>query len=80
MVRVKEAVQKAQHYLPEIFEGAAGKDLLLEGVELTDDAKFWTVTFSYGPVLDRDFKTVKLRADDGEFVGARNGLASTGLL
>ena len=80
MVRVKEAVQKAQGYLPEVFEGAEGRDLVLEGVELTEDAKFWTVTFSYGPVFERDFKTVKLRADDGEFVGARNGLASTGLL
>ena len=80
MVPVKEAVKKAESYLPEIFEGAAGQDLLLEGVELTDDSKFWTVTFSYGSALDRDYKTVRLRADDGGFVGARNGFAGTGLL
>jgi hypothetical protein len=81
MVQVKEAVQQAQKYLPEIFESAAGNELLLEGVELTDDSKLWTVTFSYfsrkpGQVFDslREYKTIKLRAEDGQFVGARNGV------
>jgi hypothetical protein len=78
MVQVKEAVQRAKQYLPEIFESAAGRELNLEGVELTNDSKFWTVTFSYTPPRERfagrDYKTVKLRADDGEFFGARDGL------
>ncbi len=80
MVQVKEAVQRAQAYLPQVFHSAEGQDLRLEGVELTEDAKFWTVTLSYlnpsGPdgLLDpfrRDYKTVKLSADDGQFYGAR---------
>ena len=87
MVQVKEAVQKAKTYLPEVFDSAEGKDLRLEGVELSDDTKFWTVTFSYPDYgnalslpLGREYKTVKLRARDGEFFGARNGLSSSGLL
>ena len=49
MVQVREAVQKAQTYLPDVFPTAEGKEVRLEGVELSDDAKFWTVTFSYEP-------------------------------
>ncbi len=79
MLRVREAVQRAQEYLPDVFESANGKEMRLEGVELTDDAKFWSVTFSYQVDktglgnLGRDYKTVRLRAEDGEFFGARNG-------
>ena len=83
MVQVKEAVQKAKSYLPEVFDSAEGKDVRLEGVELTDDEKFWTITFSYDPTrpnqlarMIREYKTVKLRARDGEFFGAHNGLTS----
>jgi hypothetical protein len=89
MVPVREAAQKAKTYLPEVFESAEGKDMRLEGVELTDDSKFWTVTFSYINAAKnvailgggyREYKTVKLRARDGMFFGARNGLSSSGLL
>ncbi len=78
MLRVKEAVQRAEKYLPDVFESASGKEMRLEGVELTDDSKFWSVTFSYeedtnGNKFGRDYKTVRLRAEDGEFFGARNG-------
>ena len=80
MVRVKEAVKKAQELISEIFGEETGRDLLLESVELTDASKFWTVIFSSGPPFQREYKTIKLGAQDGEFVGARNGIASTGLL
>jgi hypothetical protein len=51
----------------------------LEGVELTDGSKFSSVTFSCEEDKDgassfgRDYKTVRLRAEDGEFFGARHG-------
>jgi hypothetical protein len=97
VVQVREAVQKAQTYLPDIFPTAEGKQMRLEGVVLSDDAKFWTVTFSYeltqGEQMirslndlspreysHREYKTVKLRAEDGEFVGASNGLSSSSLM
>jgi hypothetical protein len=79
-MQVKDAVQKASKYLPEIFDSATGKDLLLEGVEKSDDGRFWKVTFSYYPKEDqspllqlRVYKTVKLRDNNGEFMGAQNG-------
>jgi hypothetical protein len=87
VVQLREAVQKAQAYLPDIFPTAEGKEMRLEGVELSDDSKFWTVTFSYDPTQPgnllrsfREYKTVKLRAEDGEFFGARNGLSSSSLM
>lgn len=80
MVQVKEAVQKAKSYLPQIFESAEGKDLQLEGVELADNERLWKITFSYDPDPGRllrslrEYKTITLRAFDGEFLGARNGI------
>ena len=64
MVQVKEAVRKAKSYLPEVFESAEGQDVRLEGVELTDDSRFCTVTFSYSEPsgllgsIGRGYKTV----------------------
>jgi hypothetical protein len=84
MLKVREAIERAQTYLPEVFRDAVGQQLRLEGVELTEDTKFWTITFSYqepsNAPYGRDYKTVKLRSKDGEFIGARNGLSSSGLL
>lgn len=80
-MHVKEAVEKAGGYLPEIFASAEGKELRLEGVEKTEDGHFWRVTFSYdssstsgGISIGREYKTVKLRDDGGEFIGAQNGV------
>ncbi len=79
-MQVKEAVEKAAVYLPEIFESAQDKELRLEGVEKTEDGRFWKVTFSYDPSRNllgsilREYKTVKLRDDSGEFIGAQNGV------
>jgi hypothetical protein len=86
MVHVKEAVRKAQAYLPDIFQSAEGQDLRLEGVELSDDSRFWTIIFSYSEPggllgrIGREYKSVKLSAEDGEFRGARNGFANSDLL
>lgn len=79
MVQVGEAVQKSKVYLGEVFPDAKGRELQLEGVELSDDGKFWYVTFSY-PVVFTDYKTIKISAEDGKFFGARNGVSSKGLM
>jgi hypothetical protein len=85
MVKVKEAVQRAQTYLPELFQTNSAEDLRLEAVELSDDSRFWSVTFSYRQPdgmlgrIDRDYKTIKLRSEDGEFIGARNEPAAWSL-
>lgn len=87
-MQVKEAVQKASQYLPDVFETAANKELRLEGVEKTDDGRFWRVTFSYDSSSDRPssftsllraYKTVKIRDDNGEFIGANDGNLLGGL-
>jgi hypothetical protein len=87
MVQLKEAVQQSKSYLSEIFPVSYVKDFQLEGVELTDDEKYWQVTFSYyGPEeppkgepdfatpLFKTYKTVKVRASDGALFGVKNGL------
>jgi len=81
-MRVGEAVLAARAGLSEVFPDAQDKELLLEGVEKSDDGRFWQVTFSYSTVsggqdpLARSYKTVKLRDEDGELMGARNGFLS----
>ena len=79
-MQAKEAIGKASQYLPEVFDTAAGRELRLEGVEKSDDGRFWSVTFSYTTsdeglaALARSYKTVKLRDGNGELMGARNGM------
>jgi len=79
-MQIKEAVQQASKYLPEVFTSAADRELRLEGVEKSDDSRYWMITFSYAPddqktgEFGRDYKTVKLRDSDGELIGARNGM------
>ena len=80
-MQVKEAVERASRQLPEVFPYAENRELRLEGVEKTEDGRFWKITFSYpgdsGSVLAgyaRDYKTVKLRDADGELFGAQSGM------
>jgi hypothetical protein len=78
-MQVKEAVELATRQLPEVFPASQGRELTLEGVEKTEDSRFWKITLSYPAGdegfarLDREYKTVKLRDSDGEFMGARTG-------
>jgi len=82
MLQVKDAVKRAREYLPELmFDGPRQiADLRLEEVEISEDERFWAVTFSYLPVDStspiplRQYKTVRIKAIDGEFVGVRNGM------
>jgi hypothetical protein len=79
-MQIKEAVQQASKYLPDVFDSAAGRELRLEGIEKTEDSRFWTVAFSYAlgdsgfEAMSRDYKTVKLRDSNGELIGVRNGV------
>jgi hypothetical protein len=82
MLQVKDAVKQARAYLPELmFEGPHQiADLRLEEVEISEDEKFWAVTFSYmplesaNPIPLRQYKTVRIKANNGDFVGVRNGM------
>ncbi|MDQ2925159.1 MAG: hypothetical protein M3R43_06335 [Acidobacteriota bacterium] len=75
MIDVKQAIQKAEQFLPEIFPVPKDVDLLLEGVELTDGGDVWTITLSFKEgTFGRAYRTVRIRGTDGQFVGARNGM------
>jgi hypothetical protein len=85
MLQIRDAVQKSQQYLADVFPDTSGAELRLEGAELSDDMKFWYITFSYFPgqrglVGLREYKTIKVRSEDGELFGARNGLSTQGLM
>jgi len=88
MLQIRDAVQKSQQYLVDLFPDASTAELPLESAELSDDTKFWYITFSFKtskphPHLMsgiREYKTIKVRAQDGELFGARNGLSSQGLM
>jgi len=47
MVDVKEAVGKAMDYLKDMYQIDQFKDVLLEEVDLSEDAKFWKVTIGF---------------------------------
>src|SRR5579883_487581 len=47
MVDVKEAVASGLRYLGEILPSSQVRDVRLEEVMLTDDERYWLVTFSY---------------------------------
>jgi len=85
MMPLKEAVQKSKTYLSEVFPISFVQDFQLEGVELSDDERYWEVTFSYwsressqadkvdfSNPLYKTYKTVKLRASDGLLFGVKN--------
>ena len=44
----------------------------LEGFELAYDERFFLVTLSYEVASSREYKTIKLGAEDGKLLGARN--------
>ena len=81
-MKVNEAVQEATKQLAEVFPDSNGPELRLEGVQRTEDEKYWQIMFSY-PEKEgrtepfyRNYRTVKLRDADGAFMAAVNGLLS----
>jgi hypothetical protein len=74
MVQLQEAVTASRKFLLDVFQGDIpfGTGITLEGVELTDDMNFWLVTFSYWTGSVKNYKTVKLRSQDGVAFGIKN--------
>jgi hypothetical protein len=85
MLQVQDAVKRAKAYLPGLLFDTSSQiaDVRLEEVELSEDEKFWNVTFSYLPVdttvplVMRQYKTIRIKAVSGEFVGLRNGMLAS---
>ena len=81
MIDVKQAVKTAREYMQDIYEGEDLAGFFLEEVELSEDEKFWYITFGFDtqrptaesglidilrPKYVRDYKTIKLNAETGE--------------
>jgi hypothetical protein len=85
MLQVQDAVKRAKAYLPGLLFDTSAQiaDVRLEEVELSEDEKFWNVTFPYLPVnttvplVIRQYKTIRIKAASGEFVGLRNGMLAS---
>lgn len=84
MLKFKEAVVRSRALLEDI-ERVASKTVRFEGAELSDDERYWQVTFSYwladqdawestevASDLLRKYTTLRLRAADGELFGVKN--------
>jgi len=73
MVQLQEAVVASRKFLLDVFEAETLQAAItLEGVEPTEDMKFWLVTFSYWSGTTKKYKTVKLRVSDGIPFGVKN--------
>lgn len=87
MLQIRDAVQKSQQYLVDLFPDASTAELQLESAEPSEDTKFWYITFSFytskpSSLMQgfKEYKTIKVRSTDGELFGARNGLSTQGLM
>ncbi len=80
MIDSKNAISRASAYFTEVFPQA--KQVQLEEIELSEDRRYWLVTFSFpkpeltifGALVanpNRDYKTVKVDAATGEPVGVK---------
>ncbi len=84
---IKTAIKTARELIPDFFPGAESASLRLEGAEMSEDGRYWLVTYSFFeppaaenplkeaifPLPMRAYKTFKLKVADGGFIGFRNG-------
>ena len=83
MLKFKDAVVRSRELLEDI-QRVESQRVRLEGAELSDDERYWQITFSYwlpddqplstelASDLFRKHTTIKLRAQDGELFGVKN--------
>ena len=87
MIDVKTAVRNALSFMNDLYEEVGVQNARLEEVELSDDDRHWYVTISIGvrpssifdavsKARDRDFKVVKVGAEDGKVDSMRIGTLS----
>ena len=84
MLKFKDAVVRSRRVLEDV-EQVEPQSVRFEGAELSDDERYWQITFSYwhpnreedrslnlASDLFRKHTTIKLRAQDGELFGVKN--------
>lgn len=81
MIQAQEAVKLARESFDAVFASDAVAEVLLEEVELSDDGKFWLVTYSFdwqptsgtssiGPG-DRRYKLLRLDIESGKLISMK---------
>ena len=81
MIDVKQAVKIAHAYIIDLYGEANLPGLMLEETELSDEHKYWMITFGFDtdrktvpdtsffrptPLFIRDYKIIKIEAETGE--------------
>lgn len=72
MIELNEAIKNARLYLESVFAAETPRNVRLEEIALSDDDKFWMVTFSFdrpmlgGTLWKKEYKLVKLDAESGQ--------------
>jgi len=83
MIEIKKAVEEAFKYMNSLYESL--DDLSLEEVELSEDEKYWLITFGFnrlkksnlaiqtliGDNYERIYKVIKVRSDNGQAVSMK---------
>ncbi len=87
MIQIKEAAKRAQDFIVEFFDKA--EKIQVEAFSLSDDKKFWNVTFSFwqkseqvnqlqsvlGINGSKIYKTIKIDIGSGDVIGIKVGIA-----
>lgn len=77
MIDVSSAISTARFYLESVFASEGFKEIRLEEATLSDDDKFWLITFGFerphlgGTIWKRDYKIVKIDAQTGQARGVQ---------
>ena len=84
MIDATEAVTKAKDYFTNVYKDTPLLEVMLEEAELTDESKYWAITFSFdwqpsagtrslGPG-ERIYKLLKLDAETGSMISMKKAM------
>ena len=77
MIDVSAAISTAKYYLESVFAAEGYKEVRLEEATLTDDDRFWLITFGFdqpqlgGTLWRKDYKVVKVDSQSGQARGVQ---------
>ncbi len=77
MIDVSSAISTARLYLESVFGPEGYRNIRLEEAVLSDDDRFWQITFGFdrsqlgGTIWKKDYKVVKIDAQTGQARGVQ---------
>ena len=69
-IDVKQAVNLATTYLADLYDMTKFEDVLLEGVEISDDEKYWEITLRMMRPVPPEYTTSPITAAMEQLAGA----------